>query len=116
MGWKIISCYIKWRYEQGVLYSFICIINIFTNIFFSRWQYQIWINRDIDKKTKDILHIINDEPREITISEDQKVLISKKLEIFQQSNDAMVQEYEIQIIENQKNKYIFGIQQLGRFQ
>ena len=54
------------------------------------------------KKTKDILHIINDEPREITISEDQKVLISKKLEIFQQSNDAIVQEYEIQIIENQK--------------
>jgi hypothetical protein len=54
------------------------------------------------KKTKDILHIIDDEPREITISEDQKVLISKKLEIFQQSNDAMVQEYEIQIIENQK--------------
>jgi len=54
------------------------------------------------KKTKDILHIINDEPREITISEDQKVLISKKLEIFQQSNDAMVQEYEIQMIENQK--------------
>jgi hypothetical protein len=54
------------------------------------------------KKTKDILHIIDDEPREITISEDQKVLISKKLEIFQQSNEAMVQEYEIQIIENQK--------------
>lgn len=54
------------------------------------------------KKTKDIFHIINDEPREITISEDQKLLISKKLEIFQQSNDAMVQEYEIQMIENQK--------------
>ena len=46
------------------------------------------------KKTKDILYIFNDEPREITISEDQKVLISKKLEVFQHSNDSMVQEYE----------------------
>lgn len=54
------------------------------------------------KKTKDILYIFNDEPREITISEDQKVLISKKLEVFQQSNDSMVQEYEAQMVENQK--------------
>ena len=60
------------------------------------------------KKTKDILHIFNDEPREIMISEDQKVLISKKLEIFQQSNDVMVQEYAIKMIENQKkiNKFL----------
>ena len=54
------------------------------------------------KKTKDILYIFNDEPREITISEDQKVLIIKKLEVFQQSNDSMVQEYEAQMVENQK--------------